>query len=63
MTYEKLQIKAQQLANVTGKTTCIYERYSGYKVGVLTEKTLGGCQETFDPGFQILWTSASRTSV
>ncbi|HUD21803.1 MAG TPA: hypothetical protein VMQ60_03080 [Acidobacteriaceae bacterium] len=50
LAYDKLRARAQQLANTTGKVTCIYERYLGYKVGVLTEKTVDGCQETFDPG-------------
>lgn len=52
MTYEALKVKAQKKANQTGKSTCIAEDYSGYKVYILTEKVFfsKAVQEMFTPG-------------
>lgn len=49
MTYEAKKIKAQEKATRTGKTTCIYETYEGYRIGFLTAKTVGSAQEVFEP--------------
>lgn len=51
MTYEALKIKAQQKADQTGKSTCIAEDYTGYKVYILTEKVFfsKAVQEIFEP--------------
>lgn len=52
MTYEALKIKAQQKADQTGKSTCIAEDESGYKVHILTDKVFfsKAVQEMFTPG-------------
>lgn len=49
MTYEAKKIAAQDKANRTNKTTCIYETCQGYRVGFLTAKTVGSAQEVFEP--------------
>jgi hypothetical protein len=49
MTYEAKQVKAQEKANKSGKSTCIYETYEGYRIGFLTAKTVGSAQEVFEP--------------
>lgn len=49
MTQEAKKVIAQAKANRSGKETCIYETYSGYRVGFLTAKTVGSAQEVFSP--------------
>lgn len=49
MTYEIKKAKAQEKANQSGKTTCIFETYEGYRVGFLTAKNVGYAQEIFEP--------------